>query len=48
LRTDTAKTEVFVYPDPPLGTEELRLLLEFDPELRLTTLILAPGQYGGR
>lgn len=33
--------EVFVYPDPPLGAEELRLLSDFDAKLRLSTPILA-------
>jgi hypothetical protein len=47
LRKNRAEAEVFVYPDPPLGTEELRLLFEFDPTLRLTTPILAPALYGG-
>lgn len=35
---------LFVYPDPPLSTEELRLVREFAPELTFTTPTMMPLQ----
>ena len=37
LRADKNKVPYFVYPDPPLAKQELDLLTELDPNLRLTT-----------
>jgi hypothetical protein len=37
LRAETAKVPYFVYPDPPLTAQEVELLSELDPNLRLTT-----------
>jgi hypothetical protein len=37
LRAETAKVPYFVYPDPPLAAQEVELLTELDPSLRLTT-----------
>jgi hypothetical protein len=33
---------LIIYPDPPLGTQELRLLNDFDAGIRLTTLSMLP------
>ena len=47
LRTDSDKVPYFVYPDPPLAKQELDLLTELDPNLRLTTptlLFAKPSQ----
>jgi hypothetical protein len=43
LRAESDKVPFFVYPDPPLAKQELDLLTELDPKLRLTTptLLLA-------
>jgi hypothetical protein len=43
LRAESDKVPYFVYPDPPLAKQELDLLTELDPNLRLTTptLLLA-------
>jgi hypothetical protein len=37
LRGTSEKVPYFVYPDPPLAKQELDLLTELDPNLRLTT-----------
>jgi hypothetical protein len=37
LRAESDKVPYFVYPDPPLAKQELDLLTELDPNLRLTT-----------
>jgi SLOG cluster2/TIR domain len=37
LRAETEKVPYFVYPDPPLAAQEIELLSELDPNLRLTT-----------
>ena len=37
LRAETGKVPYFVYPDPPLAAQEIELLTELDPSLRLTT-----------
>jgi hypothetical protein len=37
LRAQTGKVPYFVYPDPPLAAQEVELLSELDPNLRLTT-----------
>lgn len=37
LRAESKKVPYFVYPDPPLAKQELDLLTELDPNLRLTT-----------
>jgi SLOG cluster2/TIR domain len=37
LRAETGKVPYFVYPDPPLAAQEIELLSELDPNLRLTT-----------
>ena len=47
LRMDNDKVPYFVYPDPPLAKQELDLLIELDPNLRLTTptlLFAKPSQ----
>lgn len=37
LRAESKQVPYFVYPDPPLAKQELDLLTELDPNLRLTT-----------
>jgi hypothetical protein len=37
LRSEADKVPFFVYPDPPLAKQELDLVLELAPNLRLTT-----------
>jgi hypothetical protein len=47
LRAESDKVPYFVYPDPPLAKQELDLLAELDPKLRLTTptlLFARPSQ----
>jgi hypothetical protein len=47
LRAESDKVPYFVYPDPPLAKQELDLLGELDPKLRLTTptlLFAKPSQ----
>jgi hypothetical protein len=47
LRADSDKVPYFVYPDPPLAKQELDLLAELEPKLRLTTptlLFAKPSQ----
>jgi len=47
LRAESDKVPYFVYPDPPLAKQELDLLTELDPNLRLTTptlLFAKPSQ----
>jgi hypothetical protein len=47
LRAESDKVPYFVYPDPPLAKQELDLLAELDPKLRLTTptlLFAKPSQ----
>lgn len=47
LRAESKKVPYFVYPDPPLAKQELDLLTELDPNLRLTTptlLFAKPSQ----
>jgi hypothetical protein len=47
LRAQSDKVPYFVYPDPPLAKQELDLLTELDPNLRLTTptlLFAKPSQ----
>jgi hypothetical protein len=46
MRQSKVTANTFVYPDPPLGEQELELLRFFDPSLRVTTpiLLLAQGE----
>jgi hypothetical protein len=47
LRAESEKVPYFVYPDPPLAKQELDLLTELDPNLRLITptlLFVRPSQ----
>jgi SLOG cluster2/TIR domain len=47
LRAESDQVPYFVYPDPPLAKLELDLLIELDPNLRLTTptlLFARPSQ----
>ena len=47
LRAESEKVPYFVYPDPPLAKQELDLLTELDPNLRLITptlLFARPSQ----
>jgi len=47
LRAESGKVPYFVYPDPPLAKQELDLLAELDPNLRLITptlLFARPSQ----
>ncbi len=47
LRAESGKVPYFVYPDPPLAKQELDLLTELDPNLRLITptlLFARPSQ----
>jgi hypothetical protein len=42
LRTQQPGISLFIYPDPPLGAEELRVLREFNPDFKLGTLTMLP------
>ena len=47
LRAESDRVPYFVYPDPPLAKQELDLITELDPKLRLTTptlLFARPSQ----
>jgi hypothetical protein len=46
LRAQTGKVPYFVYPDPPLAAQEVELLSELDPNLRLTTPISLSSAMG--
>jgi hypothetical protein len=41
-KKDYRKRLVVLYPEPPLGAEELKILNELDPEIRFITPILLP------
>lgn len=48
LRTKKATAARWIYPDPPLGTQETELLREFDPDLQFLTPTLLPVLYGSK
>lgn len=43
LRREGKKTVVVLYPDPPLGNEELKLLNEIEEDITFTTPIMLPA-----